>query len=241
MGEKDLSLKGLEACRSSKAIYLESYTSPFLGSLKDLEELIGKPVILADRKKVEVEADEILDLAKDNDVSFLVVGDIFSATTHLDLLTRAKEKGIHVTTIHNASVLTAVSETGLSLYKFGKTASIPFLTENWTVDTPYDLLKENGDAHTLFLLDLRPDEEKFMSFSQAIQYLLDVEERRKESLFSLETDCVACIALGTENQQIFFGKAKDLLEKESSHFPHALIVPGKLHFMEEEFLKNYSL
>ena len=37
--EKDITLKGLEAIKKSKLVFLETYTSPFLGSLKRLEKI----------------------------------------------------------------------------------------------------------------------------------------------------------------------------------------------------------
>jgi len=45
---------------------------------------------------VENAADEILPKGEDEDVAFLVVGDPFGATTHTDLVLRAKEKDIQV-------------------------------------------------------------------------------------------------------------------------------------------------
>lgn len=45
---------------------------------------------------MESGADEILPRRKDEDVAFLVVGDPFGATTHTDLVLRAKEKNIQV-------------------------------------------------------------------------------------------------------------------------------------------------
>lgn len=45
---------------------------------------------------MESNADEILPRNKDEDVAFLVVGDPFGATTHTDLVLRAKEKDIQV-------------------------------------------------------------------------------------------------------------------------------------------------
>jgi len=45
---------------------------------------------------VEDAADEILPKREDEDVAFLVVGDPFGATTHTDLVLRAKEKDIQV-------------------------------------------------------------------------------------------------------------------------------------------------
>lgn len=45
---------------------------------------------------MENDADEILPRREDEDVAFLVVGDPFGATTHTDLVLRAKEKNIQV-------------------------------------------------------------------------------------------------------------------------------------------------
>ncbi len=49
------------------------------------------------------------------DVAFLVVGDPFGATTHTDLQLRARERGIQVEVIHNASVMNAVGICGLQV------------------------------------------------------------------------------------------------------------------------------
>lgn len=53
-------------------------------------------MITADRELVESGADKILPRSEDEDVAFLVVGDPFGATTHTDLILRAKEKNIKV-------------------------------------------------------------------------------------------------------------------------------------------------
>ena len=98
--EKDISLRGLEIVKKCKEIYLENYTSLLSCSLKEMEKLYGKKVILADREMVEKKAEEvILKKAADSDVAFLVIGDPMSATTHMDLVLRAKEKGIEIITI----------------------------------------------------------------------------------------------------------------------------------------------
>lgn len=108
---KDITVKGLEYVKKAKKVFLEHYTS-ILGCGKDeLEEFYGRrDLILADRDLVESGADEILEEAKDHDVAFLVVGDPFGATTHSDLMIRAKEKGIEVKTVHNASIMNAVGK-----------------------------------------------------------------------------------------------------------------------------------
>jgi len=77
-----------------------------------------------------------------------------SATTHIDLVLRAREMGIPVTTIHNTSIINAVGVCGLQLYNFGQTISIPFFTDTWRPDSFYDRIKENRTIglHTLCLL-----------------------------------------------------------------------------------------
>ena len=142
--EKDITIKGLEAIKNCDYIYLESYTSLLLNtSIEKLEKLYGKKIIIADRELVEKKSDEILDNATQNNVAFLVVGDVFSATTHTDLFLRAKEKNIDIKIIHNTSILTAVGDVGLELYKYGKTTSMPYFEKGFEPETPYDVIKQN--------------------------------------------------------------------------------------------------
>jgi hypothetical protein len=77
-----------------------------------------------------------------------------SATTHTDMVLRARSMGIPVHIIHNASVMTAVANCGVNLYNYGQTVSIPFFTETWQPDSFYDKLAYNlkGGMHTLCLL-----------------------------------------------------------------------------------------
>lgn len=256
--EKDISLKGLEAVKKCKTIYLEKYTSILHCDIKKLEELYGKKVIIADREMVESKAeDTILKDAAETDTAFLIVGDVFGATTHTDLMIRARKAGTEVKVINNASILNAVGITGLELYKFGKTTSIVFPQENWMPQTPYDVLRENQkmNLHTLCLLDIKvaePSSEdlkkginkiqkpRFMKISEAIDYLTKIEQKRKEKIFTPETLCIGCARLGSENPTIIAGKAKDLIEKDFGEPLHCLIIPGKLHFIEEEALRFWK-
>lgn len=63
------------------------------------EAFHGCPILLADREQVEQGAGELLAGAHDSNVALLVVGDPLGATTHTDLMLRAKESGIPVTVI----------------------------------------------------------------------------------------------------------------------------------------------
>ncbi|KAL8284101.1 hypothetical protein RQP46_004850 [Phenoliferia psychrophenolica] len=189
--EKDITVRGLEAVKGSTRVYLEAYTS-ILGVGKErLEAFYDKDIIIADRDMVETESDDILRNAQTEDVSFLVVGDPFGATTHADLLLRAEALTIPSTVIHNASVMNAVGAVGLALYNFGQTVSIPFFTETWRPDSWLERVRENAGLglHTLCLLDIKVKEQseenlargrkifeppRFMSVPTAISQLLSL-------------------------------------------------------------------
>lgn len=226
--EKDISVKGLEIVKKAKKVLLDSYTSVLSCSKEKLEEFYGRGVVLADRGLVEKNSDEILNGAVDGDVAFLVVGDVFGATTHTDLRLRALEKGIEVKVIPNASILTAVGLTGLELYKFGKTTSLSFYVEN--PESVFKTIKDNLSLglHTLVLLDLDPKERKFMSVEEALKILKEFN------------DIIVCARLGQENFLIKYGKKEGLKGFDFGKPPFCLIIPGKLHFVEEDALKRWK-
>lgn len=238
--EKDITVKGLETVKKCDHIYLEYYTSILHCEIHDLEKLYGKKVTAADREMVEKRADEIIAQARDEDVAFLVIGDIFGATTHTDLMLRAKEKQVACQFIHNASIINGVGIVGLELYKYGRITSIPFQSPGFTPETHYRVLQENKmqGLHTLLLLDLRPHEKRFMTVNDAIMSLLDIEKKRQEQVFSLETWCIGCARIGGKSK-IKYAKAKDLLKEDFGLPLHCLIIPGNLHFIEEDAIKQW--
>ena len=223
--EKDISLKGLEAIKSCNEIYLENYTSFLQTDVKKLEKLYKKKIILADRDFVE--SNFPLKKAKSNNIALLIIGDVFSATTHYALYSEAKEKKIPVKIIHNASILTSVADTGLSLYNFGRTISIP--SNHKETSSPYENFEINykNNLHTLFLLDLD------LNVNDALKYLIS-KGLDKRIL------CLACHAMGSDKQKIKAGTAEALLTKKFPQ-PSCLIIPSKkLHFMEEEAIEEWQ-
>ena len=72
----------------------------------------------------------------------------------MDLALRARERGIEVKVIHNASIMNAMGASGLQLYNFGRTVTVPFFTDSWRPDSFYDKIAYNlkGGMHTLVLL-----------------------------------------------------------------------------------------
>jgi len=261
----DITVKGLEAIRKSRYIYLEAYTSILPGldraQLKEaygpLESLEGD-FIEADRELVESGCDEMLERAKTDEVSFLVVGDALCATTHTDLWLRAKKENIDVRVVHNASVMNAVAACGLQLYRFGETVSICFWTDGWEPDSYYDKILANKKAnlHTLCLLDIKVKEQnmenlmrgrkiyeppRFMTVTQAVEQLMAIEERKKGGLAEDASEMVGIARLGRQDQAIAFGSCRDLVsEKVKAELGgplHSLVVPADLHELEKEFIE----
>ena len=239
--EKDVSVRGLEIIRICDAVYLESYSSLLNCSISDLERFYGRKVIAADRDLVE-QSDEVVGAAANKNAALLVIGDPWGATTHIDIMLRCRQKNIPFVVIDNASVITAVGITGLQIYKFGKTTSVPYPDKNFRPETSYEVISQNRllGLHTLLLLDIRPDLGKFMTIPEAIDVLLKIESVKKRKAFTPDTFCVGCARLGSEDFVIRAGSATDLKKFDFGKQPHCLIIPGELHFVEEEALRQWK-
>ncbi|KAG0239459.1 diphthine synthase [Actinomortierella wolfii] len=255
--EKDITVKGLEAVKSSERVYLEAYTSILMVNKEKLEEFYEKPVIVADREMVESESDKILDNAQNVNVAFLVVGDPFGATTHTDLVLRAKELGIEVKIIHNASIMNAIGACGLSLYNFGQTISMVWFLDNWRPDSWYPRVKENRaiGLHTLVLLDIKVKEQslenmargrkiyeppRYMTVNTCLEQMLEIEEKRGEGAYGPETLAIGCVRLGTATQRFVAGTMKDLLDVDFGEPLHSLVLIGRrMHLMEYEMVREW--
>ncbi|MBT3813902.1 diphthine synthase [Candidatus Woesearchaeota archaeon] len=238
--EKDITVKGLEIVKKCDKVYLESYTSLLQCSVKDLEQFYDQEIIIANREMTEQGDEKIISEAKKKDVAFLIIGDVFSATTHVQLFKLAKENNVKVEVINNASVLNSVGITGLELYKFGKITSIPFIEDHPQLETPYNVLKENGDMHTLFLLDLKPAENKFMTINVALEILEKIESRKKEGLINDDLLVVGCARLGCDGFIVKAGKLSEIRAFDFGAPLHCLIIPGKMHFIEKEMLELWK-
>jgi len=264
---EDVTVKGLNAIRKCSKIYLEAYTSILSYGLETikLEEFYGKDVKTADREFVEQEgADGMLDEAKSQDVAFLVVGDPFGATTHMDLVLRARKAGVEVRVIHNASIINAVGCCGLQLYAFGETVSVVMWTENWKPDSYYDRISSNrrNGLHTLCLLDIKMKEQsiedmmkkkktysppRYMSCTEAARQLLEIRENKlreepsTESAYNDDTMVVGLSRVGWSDQKIVYCSLKRMASMDLGPPLHSLIIPGRTHPLEDEMLNTFSI
>lgn len=256
--ESDITVRGLETVKKCKRVYLEAYTSILMAANQEsLEKFYGREIILADRELVETGSDDILKDADKEDVAFLVVGDPFGATTHTDLVIRARELGIKVETIHNASVMNAVGACGLQLYQFGQTVSLVFFTDSWKPDSFYGKIMENRKIglHTLLLLDIKVKEQsienmargrliyeppRYMDIATAAQQLLEIESIRQEQAYTPNTPCVAISRLGSPTQTFKAGTLQELSEYDSGEPLHSLVMLGRqVHELELEYLYQF--
>ena len=230
--EQDISLRALEAARKCSKLYVEFYTTGMHTTLEKLSQLTGKPVQEIDRSGLEVGSGILLEEARKKDIGVLVGGDSLSATTHISLLLDARKKGIETRVIHGSSILTAVAESGLQLYKFGRAVTL-------TREKPpsiYEAIRENKKSglHTLVLLDIG------MKVEDALTLLLEMESLWKKGLVKPESRIIALCQLGGDSS-VRYGPVRALLEDKSlNKTPAVLVVPGKMHFLEKEYLEGLS-
>ncbi|MCX6747213.1 MAG: diphthine synthase [Candidatus Pacearchaeota archaeon] len=231
LNEKGISQQGLEAVKKCKKIYLENYTVDFPYPLKDLEKVIRKKIISYSREKVESLI--LVEEARKENIALLIYGSPLTATTHISLIQEAQKKGVKCEIIYASSILNAIAETGLQLYKFGKIASMPKWQKerNFVPDSFMRIVKENQkiNAHSLILIDIN------LELQESLKQL---EQSARKNRIKLERILV-CSRLGTKEKKIIYDEIKNLRSMEIK-MPYCIIIPSRLHFIEEEVLKTFS-
>lgn len=188
-----------------------------------------------------------------------MVGDPFGATTHTDLVLRARELSIAVQTIPNASILSAIGSTGLQLYNFGQTVSMVFFTETWRPSSFYDRIKENASIglHTLVLVDIKVKEQsyedmargrkvyqppRYMTVAQCATQMLEVEEDRKERVYAEDSLAIGAARVGSAEQRLACGTLKQLCEADLGPPLHSLVLLGKrAHDLERDYIREFAI
>jgi diphthine synthase len=229
MDKNSIGADALKILKKCKKIYLENYTVNFPYEIKELEKEYN--VKIKELARSAVEDESILEEAKKQNTALLVYGDSLSATTHMQLVLECKKQDIDYKVFHNASIITTIAETGLQLYKFGKTASMPNWEEHTNKPTSFmNYIKENKSikAHTLILTDIG------LEIKEAIEQLL---ESSKQTKVEIPKKIIACSSAGTKNQRIFYD-TPDNIKKKKVEMPFCLIIPGDMHFIEEETIKE---
>jgi diphthine synthase len=229
LNERSLTKEGMDAIEKCKRIYLENYTVDFPYTQHQLEEIIGKKVILANREKVENLS--IVDEAHKLNVALLVYGSPLTATTHITLIDECRASKIKYKILYNASIFDAVAETGLQLYKFGKVASMPAWKKSFEPTSFMKIVTQNfsQEAHSLILVDIG------LPFNQALKQLKKAAEEHNVPLKHV----VVCQAMGTSERKILYRTVQEL-EGYDVQSPYCIILPSKMHFVEKEVLESFA-
>ena len=232
--EKDISLRSIEETKTADKVYVEFYTGKWYGSLDAMEKLFGKEITEFSRKDMEDDSEKIIQEAKNKNIVIFIEGDPLIQTTHASLLIEARKNKIQTKIIHNASILSAIGETGLHSQKFGQHVSIPFpeKTKNAKPESFFEVVKRNQKygLHTLCLLDMIYDEKKYMSVNQGLEIL--------SSVVGKDYKLIVFAKAGSDKPLIVYDKVSNLIKRNISEIPAVIIIPGKLHFTEKEFLET---
>ncbi|MEJ2267680.1 MAG: hypothetical protein P8X70_01240 [Nanoarchaeota archaeon] len=145
------------------------------------------------------------------------------------MIQEAKDCKVKYKIIYSGSIFDAIAETGLQVYKFGKITSMPKWQKNYSPRSFMEIVKENKkiNAHSLILIDIG------LKLKDALE---ELKKSAKEHNIKLNK-IIICSKLGTKNSRIFYDKIESLEDKEIK-LPYCIIIPGKLHFAEKEFLEN---
>lgn len=241
--ERDLSIRARDELRRCDALFSEAYTSILApGSLDRLGRDVGRSIVRLPREQVESERPVLEALSRHSRVGFLVAGDPFAATTHVALRLAVEKAGHTWTYYPNASVITAVpSFLGLQHYRFGRTVSVPFPAPGFAPRSPLDGIAQNRgqDLHTLVLLDLRPEEHRFMTANEAFRTLAEREAESPEPVFPGDLPAAVVARVGTETARAWFGPRHRLEGLDFGPPLHSIVVPARtLHFEETEALER---
>ncbi len=243
--ERSIPLLGLERMRESDRVLAEFYTSLLVdGAVDRISALIGMEVELLGRGEVE-EGGFVVEALRDSDrVCFLTAGDPLMATTHQEIRLSAMREGIEVEVIHSASIQTAAPGiSGLQHYKFGRTTTLAFPEKGFFPTSPLDVIADNlgRGIHTLVLLDIKAEEGRYMTIGEGIEMLLKMEEAEGGGVIGMKLKAVGIARAGRPDLRAAYGSLDELRNMDFGPPPHCIVIPGKLHFMEEEMLQELKL
>lgn len=238
--EADVSLKGLQELMQCDEVFAEFYTAK-LGQFDrtSFEKRIGKKIEVLSREETE-KGDKIINAATKNSVVFLTGGDPMIATTHIDLRLRAIKQGIQTRIIHSSSIATAVPGLlGLQNYKFGRTTTLAYTEKEYFPTSPYTVIynnKKNG-LHTLVLLDIQAEKNRYMIANEGLELLLQMETKLKKHIVT--DDTLACVVAraGSPEPVVAADTIQALKKRDYGPPLHTIVIPGNLHFMEIEALE----
>jgi diphthine synthase len=243
--EGGISLQGMERIKAADKVFAELFTSILAqGTVAEIGKKARKRINILGRKEVEDQDLVIKALSSHKVVVLLTAGDPLTATTHQELRLRAMKLGHEVDIIHSSSIMTAApGAAGLQHYKFGRTTTIPFPEGDYLPTSPLEIIVENMQRglHTLVLLDIQADRGRYMTCTEACGTILEMTKKLDNECVDETTMVVGIARAGRGDVKVAYGTMEELIGEDMGDPPHCLIVPGKLHFMEEEILDLFRI
>lgn len=242
--QKDISVRALEALASADKICAERYTSTISDSyLEFIQSQTGKPVEVLGRNALEDDLEQTIATAKDTNLAILTGGDPLTATTHHILIDAAAKMHIQTKVYHASSIFTAaIGSTGLEIYRFGPTTTIPFWKPNYKPVSFLSTISANlaRNCHTLVLLDYNPVANNSMSIEEALATLQ--EALKSEPILKNDSQIILLGNVGKENETIVLttlGEAPYLAQRFASKTA-SLIALATLNINERESLERFK-
>ena len=244
LDSRDISIKALDFLKNAQIIYADTYTSITSSeSLKYISDATGKEIIPISRSRMEEALGDTIKDASTLDVAILVIGDPLVATTHHIILDEAARRGIETRVFHSSSIFSAgIGESGLDIYKFGPTTTVPFWSEHYKPTSFIDVIAKNlaNKEHTLVLFDLnQPTGTAPMTIEQAAQIIKLAD---KNGVLGPEKKVLVLADIGRPGQSIKyleFSRISNLSGSLSGRIL-SMIVPSQMSFAEEESVKRFS-
>lgn len=155
--------------------------------------------------------------------------------------------------------MSGIGCTGLQLYNFGQTVSMVFFLDNWRPSSFYDRISENAQIglHTLILLDIKVKEQsmenlargrrifeppRYMTVAQCAQQMLEVEEERKEGVYSPDSLLMGAARVGAPDQKLVVGTIKELAEVDLGAPLHSVVLLGRrTHDLERDYIRQFAV
>ena len=133
LGARDISVKSIDFIRSADTVIMDSYTSTIgKESIDFIIKETGKEPKKEPRSAFEDNLKDTVKMARDKSMAILVIGDPLIATTHHIILDEARKQGIKTAVFHSASIFSAaIGESGLDIYKFGPSTTVPFFRDGY--------------------------------------------------------------------------------------------------------------
>lgn len=251
-----MTLEAVDLARHADVRLYEAYTALWSEkALLELEEEIGS-IRRIMRPAIE-QPEDLLEMAKNQLVAVLIVGDPMQATTHIDLQLRAENAGISVHIVHGISITTLVpGVTGVSNYKFGRSTTLTYSYGEWIATSPLEVMLQNYSQklHTLVLFDLDPSgagtgDQRPMQAPDAADSIakmvakyneMELTEEQREMVAEIEQfEVVLCSDLGTDDQRLQTTSIGNLSTKSSGRL-NCMVLLANLSEIEREAVNRWK-